>query len=70
MDEVELRNIQLSFPSTRSLARGEGVALEERVETNLGSVLVAVQGDRAKPAIVTYPDLGLNCKEWEDNLFC
>lgn len=40
MDEVELKNIQLSFPSTRSLARGEGIASEERVETNLGSLLV------------------------------
>jgi hypothetical protein len=62
MDEVELKNIQLSFPSTRSLARGDGFALEERVETNYGSVLVAIQGDRLKPAIVTYHDLGLNCK--------
>ncbi|XP_021955627.1 protein NDRG3 isoform X2 [Folsomia candida] len=60
MDEVELKNIQLSFPSTRSLARGEGIASEERVETNLGSLLVAVQGDRSKPAILTYHDLGLN----------
>lgn len=61
MDEVELKNIQLSFPSTRSLSRGEGF-VEERVETNLGSLLVAVQGDRSKPAILTYHDLGLNCK--------
>lgn len=62
MDEVELRNIQLSFPSTRTLSRGEGTALEERVDTKFGSLLVAIQGDRSKPAIVTYHDLGLNCK--------
>ncbi len=67
MDEVELKNIQLSFPSTRSLARGEGIATEERVETNLGSLLVAVQGDRAKPAILTYHDIGLNCKNDNNN---
>ncbi|ODM91893.1 Protein NDRG3 [Orchesella cincta] len=60
MDEVELRNIQLSFPPTRSLSRGEGLAVEERVETKFGTVLVAIQGDRSKPAIITYHDLGLN----------
>jgi len=60
MDEVELKNIQLTIPSTRTLARGEGLALEERVETNFGSILVGIQGDRSKPAILTYHDLGLN----------
>ncbi|CAL8135477.1 unnamed protein product [Orchesella dallaii] len=60
MDEVELRNIQLSFPSSRTLSRGEGLAVEERVDTKFGSVLVAIQGDRSKPAIITYHDLGLN----------
>jgi len=60
MDEVELKNIQLSFPTTRTLARGDSVSQEERVETQYGSVLVAVQGDRSKPAILTYHDLGLN----------
>jgi hypothetical protein len=25
---------------------------------------VAVQGNRSKPAILTYHDLGLNCKYW------
>jgi len=62
MDEVELKNIQLSFPCSKTLARGQGLSVEERVETKFGSVLVGVQGDRAKPAIVTYHDIGLNCK--------
>lgn len=63
MDEVELKNIQLSFPASRTLTRGEGVCQEERIDTNYGSVLVGIQGDRSKPAIVTYHDLGLNCKQ-------
>lgn len=61
MDDIELRNIQLQFPSTRSLVRDDGI-VEERVETDRGTLLVAVQGVRGKPAILTYHDLGLNCK--------
>jgi len=60
MDEVELKNIQLSFPSSKTLLRGQGVATEERVDTKFGSILVGIQGDRSKPAILTYHDLGLN----------
>lgn len=32
------------------------------VETEWGNILVAIQGDRTKPAILTYHDLGLNRK--------
>nr|CAD7199882.1 unnamed protein product [Timema douglasi] len=60
MDDIELKNIQLQFPTARTLARGDSSAMEERVETARGSVLVAVQGNRNKPAILTYHDLGLN----------
>ncbi|XP_063244988.1 protein NDRG3 isoform X2 [Bacillus rossius redtenbacheri] len=60
MDDIELKNIQLQFPQARTLARGDSSALEERVETARGSVLVAVQGNRNRPAILTYHDLGLN----------
>jgi len=63
MDEVELKNIQLSFPSARTLSRGQGLSTEERIETKFGSILVGIQGDRSKPAIVTYHDIGLNCKK-------
>ena len=35
---------------------------EERVETPRGTILVAVQGDRSKPAVLTFHDLGLNRK--------
>ncbi|XP_017022318.1 protein NDRG3 isoform X5 [Drosophila kikkawai] len=58
MDDIELRSVQLQFPNAR------GSILEaceqRRVPTDKGDVHVAIQGDTAKPAIVTYHDLGLN----------
>lgn len=62
MDDIELKNIQLHFPSSRSLSRGDSTMQEEVVETDRGTLVVAVQGSRNKPAIVTYHDLGLNCE--------
>lgn len=62
MDDIELKNIQLQFPPLRCLSRDDSSVREERVETDKGSLLVAVQGNRAKPAILTYHDLGLNCE--------
>ncbi|XP_076388315.1 misexpression suppressor of KSR 2 isoform X1 [Megachile rotundata] len=60
MDDIELKNIQLQFPALRYLSKDDSSVREERVETDRGSLLVAVQGNRAKPAILTYHDLGLN----------
>ncbi|XP_023290339.1 protein NDRG3 isoform X2 [Orussus abietinus] len=60
MDDIELKNIQLQFPALRYLTRDDGSVREERVETDKGSLLVARQGNRARPAILTYHDLGLN----------
>nr|CAI5863442.1 unnamed protein product [Callosobruchus analis] len=60
MDDIELKNIQLQFPSARSLSRDDSSAQEEVVETDRGHIVVAVQGARNKPAILTYHDLGLN----------
>ncbi|XP_046671560.1 protein NDRG3 isoform X4 [Homalodisca vitripennis] len=60
MDDIELRNIQLQFPAVRSLSRDDPSVEEVRVDTDRGTVLVAVQGNRSKPAILTYHDLGLN----------
>ncbi|XP_048488960.1 protein NDRG3 isoform X8 [Plutella xylostella] len=59
MDDIELKNIQLQFPSSRRLS-GDGACAEIRVRTDRGDIMVAVHGDRNKPAIVTYHDLGLN----------
>lgn len=60
MDDIELKNIQLGMPSSRSMSRDEGRCSEERVDTDRGALLVAVQGCRSKPPILTYHDLGLN----------
>lgn len=46
--------------AARSLSRDESSAHEETVETDHGPIVVAVQGQRNKPAIVTYHDIGLN----------
>ncbi|KAG5890232.1 hypothetical protein JTB14_031159 [Gonioctena quinquepunctata] len=60
MDDIELKNIQLQFPTARSLSRDDSSIQEEVVETDRGNIVVAVQGSRNKPAILTYHDLGLN----------
>ena len=62
MDDIELKNIQFQFPNARTLSREDSSVVEERVDTGRGSVLVAVQGNQSKPAILTYHDLGLNRK--------
>ncbi|XP_077302202.1 misexpression suppressor of KSR 2 [Arctopsyche grandis] len=60
MDDIELKNIQLQLPMARCLGGGGAPVPEERVQTDRGLLLVAVQGSRSKPAIITYHDLGLN----------
>lgn len=35
---------------------------EHHIQTGCGSVSVIVYGDYDKPALITYPDLALNCK--------
>lgn len=59
-DDIELKAVQLQFPSARTLDKNDALYQEERVETPRGTILVAVQGDRSKPAILTFHDLGLN----------
>jgi len=58
-DDVELRNVALKSPLNRTLVKDEAY-MEEVVETENGTVTVAIKGDRSKPAILTYHDLGLN----------
>lgn len=62
MDDIELKNIQMHLPTSRSFCRDDPSIEEIRIETDRGSLLIAVQGNRNKPAIVSYHDLGLNCK--------
>lgn len=58
--DVELRSVALKTPLNRTLAKDESDYIEEVVETSKGPVTVATRGDRSKPAILTYHDLGLN----------
>ncbi|XP_065218601.1 protein NDRG3 isoform X2 [Planococcus citri] len=61
LDDIELRTVQFQTPCTRSLNRADLEGVEEAiVETDRGTLLVAIQGDRRKPAILTYHDIGLN----------
>lgn len=39
---------------------------EHLIKTGRGSISVAVFGDPDKPALVTYPDVALNCKKIND----
>jgi len=58
-DECELRTLAIEDPAERTLVK-ETLYTEETVETSTGNVLVAYSGDRSKPVILTYHDLGLN----------
>ncbi|XP_066289004.1 protein NDRG3-like isoform X1 [Branchiostoma lanceolatum] len=71
MDEVELRNIsvQENQPLMLSKEASDTVFCEQDVETSRGTMKVAVQGNRAKPAILTYHDIGLNHVTCFQNFF-
>ncbi|XP_003743483.1 protein NDRG3 [Galendromus occidentalis] len=60
MDDIELRGLEASSPLMRRLSRSDSYTQEDKIETQWGTMLVAVQGDRQKPAIFTYHDIGLN----------
>jgi len=57
MTEVELTTVMTDAPLTRTLEKQPDV-VDVFVES--AGVTVSVRGDRAKPAILTYHDLGLN----------
>lgn len=51
----------------RSVLAAKGLPFlhqEHLVTTSCGCVSVSVYGDEDKPALVTYPDVGLNCKSF------
>ena len=60
LDDIELRSVQLQQSHSRDSISGS--CDMRRVPTDKGEMLVAVQGDTTKPAILTFHDLGLNCK--------
>ncbi len=57
--KFDLFPVRLSDPANRSLAKGNEYN-EEKVVTAKGTVLVAWKGDRTKPALLTFHDLGLS----------
>ena len=60
MCDVELRTVTTDEPLTRALAKEAGIE-DVAVTTESGlTVTVGVRGDRSKPAVVTYHDIGLN----------
>ncbi|XP_015365774.1 PREDICTED: uncharacterized protein LOC107163060 [Diuraphis noxia] len=60
LEEVELTGVRPSLPAVRTFTRGNTGVEEVYVDTDNGPVCVAVQGDRSRPPILTYHDLGLN----------
>lgn len=66
MDDIELRSVHSQFPvSRRSISTTSEIF---RVVTDKGELVVAVQGDTSKPAILTYHDLGLNCEILDNSM--
>ena len=68
-DDVELQSVALKTPLNRTLAKqdnevfgsgGFGGMTDEIVQTSHGEFLVSWKGERSRPALVTFHDLGLN----------
>nr|XP_006822203.1 PREDICTED: protein NDRG3-like [Saccoglossus kowalevskii] len=72
LNDVELNDVQVSDVQARSIEKMSEQPLlantsgslpglkEEDVETSFGAVHVATHGNRSKPAILTFHDIGLN----------
>lgn len=60
LDEIELRNVQLTLANSKTLLDDGSAGTKEMVETRHGPITIAIAGDRTKPVILTYHDLGLN----------
>ena len=58
-DDSELLTVTDTVPLNRGVVKDD-TYFEETVSTDCGSVTVAIKGDRSKPAILTFHDLGLN----------
>ncbi|XP_013780116.1 protein NDRG3-like [Limulus polyphemus] len=61
IDHIELKGVELQLPLMRNLSNNELYSQEDKIETETGTMFVAVQGEQNKPAIITYHDLGLDC---------
>ncbi|KAK2708709.1 hypothetical protein QYM36_014348 [Artemia franciscana] len=56
----EIISLEVMKPRGKSLEKKKYKYDEVYVGTQWAEVLVAIQGDRRKPALMTYHDLGLN----------
>ncbi|GFS70458.1 protein NDRG3 [Nephila pilipes] len=60
-EDTELRNVDLQFPLMRGMSKSDpSCTQEDKIMTDTGTMIVAVHGDKNKPAIFTYHDIGLN----------
>lgn len=62
LTHIELTDIQCQDVKPRSFdVNASSIIIQsDDIETPYGNIHVAIQGDRAKPAILTYHDIGLN----------
>lgn len=62
LTDVELESVALHHTTPRSMSKASAISFtqEDDIETACGLIHVEVQGDRSKPAILTYHDIGLN----------
>lgn len=68
MEDLEMQQINLDISNSRRLS-SDGSCTEVRVQTDRGDIIVACRGDRKKPAILTYHDIGLNYSSNFQNFF-
>ena len=62
-------SIYQTEPFQESLNYYNFLLLQEHIQTNHGSVSVAIYGDHHdKPAFITYPYIALNCKFYNHTL--
>lgn len=61
LTHIELTDIQCQDVKPRVFDTASSVIIQtDSIETSYGNIQVAMQGDRAKPAIFTFHDIGLN----------
>lgn len=70
MDDIELTSVDVKNALT-PLTQLEAKLSEDTVyvKTRYGNICVTIQGNRDKTPFITYPDLGLNCKDLIKKIF-
>lgn len=60
MSDFELTGIEIK--DANSFSNSKLLTEESFVKTRYGQIFVTIQGQQGKTPIITYPDIGLNCK--------